>query len=95
MDPNQTNQNPTPAGDVGMGMPAVDPNAGMQVPPAEPAMPTPPPAAPVEPVAPVMPEPVVPEAPAPEVPVAPVEPTMPQGGDMGGGQMPPTTPPTV
>lgn len=83
MDPNQTNQNP-------MGMPAVDPNAGMQVPPAEPAMPTPPPAAPVEPVAPAMPEPV-----APEAPVAPVEPTMPQGGDMSGGQMPPTTPPTV
>lgn len=90
MDPNQTNQNPTPANDGGMGMPAVDPNAGMQVPPAEPAMPTTPPAEPVEPVAPAMPEPV-----APEAPVAPVEPVMPQGGDMGGGQMPPTTPPTV
>lgn len=86
MDPNQTNQNP-------MGMPAVDPNAGMQAPPAEPVMPTPPPATPVEPVAPAMPEPVAPEAPAPEAPVAPVEPVMPQGGDMGGGQVPPTTPP--
>lgn len=86
MDPNQTNQNPTPA---------VDPNAGMQMPPAEPAMPTIPPAEPVEPVAPVMPEPVAPEAPAPEAPVAPVEPIMPQGGDMGGGQMPPAAPPVV
>jgi len=55
MDPNQVNQNPTPAGDVGMGTPVVDPNAGVQVPPVEPTMPTPPPAMPVEPVAPVAP----------------------------------------
>ncbi|EKE13008.1 MAG: hypothetical protein ACD_13C00106G0001, partial [uncultured bacterium] len=47
MDPNQVNQNPTPAGDVGMGTPVVDPNAGVQVPPVEPTMPTPPPAMPV------------------------------------------------
>ncbi len=88
MDPNQVNQNPTPAGDVGMGVPAVDPNAGVQVPPVEPTMPTPPPAMPVEPVAPVAP--TVEEQPAaPEVPVAP------QGGDMGGGQMPPTMPPAA
>ncbi len=93
MDPNQTNQNPAPVGDGGMGMPVTDPNVGVQVPPvSEPTMPTPP-ATPVEPVATPTPEPMPESTPTPEQPIAPVEPGVPQGGDMGGGQMPPTTPP--
>lgn len=75
-------------------VPVSDP--GMQT-PVEPTMPEP--TAPVEPVAPEvptvppMPEPEVPVTPViEEQPVAPVEQTPVQGGDMGGGQMPPTTP---
>lgn len=100
MDPNQVNQNPTPA---------VDPITGIQTPAPEPMIPTTPPVTPVEPVAPVIPEvpePVVPSVPEPVVPVeptptveeqpaAPVTPVVPQSGDMGGGQMPPTTPPAA
>ena len=101
-DQNQTQDptmNPAPAADPGMGTPVVDPNAGVQT-PVEPTMP----AAPADPVAPVVPEPTATPAPDPVAPVAPepVEPVMPEpaapaeGGDMGGGQMPPaTTPPTV
>lgn len=91
MDPNQTQDptmNPAPVADPGM--PAVDPNAGMQV-PAEPVAPSVP-----EPVAMPTPEPVSPVAPAPEAPVTPSEPVAPaepQRGDVNGGQMPPTTPP--
>jgi len=100
MDPNQVNQNPTPAGDAGIGAPVVDPNAGVQI-PVEPTMPTPPPVIPVEPVAPQTPEPVEPVAPvAPiveEQPAAPdVDvPVAPLGGDMGGEQTPPTVPPAT
>jgi len=96
MDPNQVNQNPTPV---------VDPNAGIQAPSVEPMMPATPPVTPVEPVAPLTPEPVMP-TPEPVVPVestpivedqpvAPVAPVVPQGGDVGGEQMPPTTPPAT
>lgn len=93
MDPNQVNQNPTPV---------IDPNTGIQAPSVEPIMPATPPVSPVEPVAPQAPEPVMP-TPEPVVPVEstptvedqPAVPVAPQGGDVGGEQMPPTIPPAT
>lgn len=109
MDPNQVNQNPDPMGGVNPGVPVTDP-MGAPAPMPEPVTPQVPPVAPVEPVEPVVPqvpEPVVPSVPEPVAPVEstptveeqPVSPVMPmpdapQGGDMGGGSVPPTTPPT-
>ncbi len=102
MDNNQTQDptmNPTAPIDPAVQTPAVDPMAG-QVPTQAPVAETP--------VSPVMPEPVTTPVPEPTVPVveepiAPVvetpvapnmpEPVAPQGGDVGGEQTPPTTPP--
>ena len=93
MDPNQTPDPVNPVAPVAdpMGMPAVDPNAGMPQAPVEPTMPTPP-AMPEEPIAPQVPEPVAPAVPEPQAPVT-EEPTV-GTGDVGTG-MPPTTPPAV